>query len=129
MSNHSISDSIQFTGEWFLPGHESHLVAGTLAWSPRRASLQLHDQIETADEVPFDDRYKSYPAIHGETIDSKLVSMLDASTGAKQLSFGAAGMRSPELLVSSWVVVGAHVDAQTRYCEIRARIPGLEIWL
>ena len=38
-------------------------------------------------------------------------------------------MLQSERLVSSWLVIGAHVGPQTLYGEVRVRIPGLQIWI
>lgn len=131
MANYRISDHAEFVGEWYLPSSEEEVrrISGTLLWSSQRASLQLHDSFNPIRGAVYGDEEHTYPAIHGMTTKSEFVTLLEASRAGAGLNIGPAGFRQLERLVSSWVVVGAHVDTQTLYSEIRVRIPGLQIWL
>ena len=131
MTKHRIPEQAEFVGEWFLPTDEGALqkISGTLSWSSRRALLQLHDTFNPLRGAIFGDEEHSYPVVHGTTIKSEFVTVLEASRAGTGLNIGPAGMRQAEKLTSSWIVVGAHVDASTLYSEIRVRIPGLQIWL
>lgn len=55
--------------------------------------------------------------------------MLQTARANAGLNIGPAGMRQSERLISSWVVIGAHVSPKTRYREVQVRIPGLQIWI
>lgn len=131
MPIHVISDSAEFDGEWFLPGasESPKQIPGTLSWSSRRASLQLHDAFTPLRGPIFGDEEHHYQAAHGTTTNNEFVSVLRASRAGTGVNFGPAGFRESERLISSWIVVGAYVDPQTKYSEIRVRIPGLQIWL
>ena len=131
MGRHSIPEQAQFVGEWALPGADeaARAIPGTLSWSSKRATLKLHHTFKELNGAIYGDEVHQYEALHGKTIDSQFVTMLKASGGSPGFSLGPTGVRQPQTLVSSWVVVGAHVDSQTRYNEIRVRIPGLELWL
>lgn len=131
MTKHSIPDSAEFLGEWFLPVTEGEprKLAGTLSWSSQRASLKLQDSFKPLHGTVYGDEEHSYPAVHGTTVKSQFISVLQASRAGTGLSFGPAGMSEVESLISSWIVVGAHVVPKTLYSEIRVRIPGLQIWL
>lgn len=127
MAKYSIPENATFTGEWFLAS--SKKIPGTLSWSPQRASLDLHDSFNPLSGEIFGDETQSYPSIFGTTTDSQLITLLDAAKAGGSFSFGQAGMRQRDRLISSWLIVGAHVETQALYSEIRARIPGLQMWI
>lgn len=123
---------MEFSGEWFLPaidGSNPKVISGTLKWSIDRALLSLNDIFKPIEGDVYGDEVYYYPAVHGVTVDSKYVSLLRASRIGSSFNFGPAGMRQSERLISSWVIVGAHVDEQTLYKELKVRIPSLELWL
>lgn len=125
-----IPESAEFVGNWFLPNVENaKKIAGTLSWSSRRASLELHDAFTPLRGAVYGDEIHSYPAVYGTTIKSQYITMLEATSGGKGVSFGPAGLNQTERVVSSLVVVGGHVTPETCYSEIRVRIPGLQIWI
>lgn len=130
MAKHLIPDPVDFIGEWGVPESEkSCFIAGTLSWSSQRATLQLHDSFTQLQGAVYGDEVHSYPVVHGTTTGSQLISLLQATSAGRNLNFGQTGMRQSERLISSLMVVGAHVSPQTRYSEIRVRIPGLQIWI
>lgn len=130
MAKYLIPDPVDFHGEWFLPEQDSSAcIAGTLSWTSDRAVLQLHDCFTKLRGAIYGDEVYSYPAVHGRTTDSQLVSLLKASSAGHQSSFGPSGFCQSERLVSTLVVVGAHVLPGTLYSEIRVRIPGLQLWI
>jgi hypothetical protein len=126
-----IPDSVEWSGEWFLPssGNDSPRIAGTLSWRERRVTLALHDAFTKMRGVIYGTEQYDYAAIHGVTTKSDLVSVLNASHAGSGFNFGPGGVREPERVVSSWLVVGAHVTPETTYSELRVRIPGLEKWI
>lgn len=133
MTEHAIPSPAEFVGEWILAGEQGSVrapIAGSLSWSGSRATLRLNDALTPLRGAVFGDEMRNYPAIHGVTVDSKLVSMLDAVAGGTSLSVGPAGLRQRETAVSSCAVVGGqHVVPDTLYSEMRIRIPGLQLWL
>lgn len=130
MAEHLIPNPVDFVGEWFLPDEEnSRRIAGTLAWSSHRATLQLHDSFTPLRGAIYGDEAHPYPAVHGISVRSQFITVLKASGVSSDISFGPAGVHQFERLISSWVVIGAHVVPQTLYSEIRVRIPGLQIWI
>ncbi len=123
---HLIPESVEFIGDWFLPNAKK--IAGTLSWSTQRASLDLHDAFTPLSGTVYGE-FQSYPAVYGTTINSKFITMLGATGGAKGFCFGPAGINQTEKVASNLVVVGGHVTSDTLYSEIRVRIPGLQIWI
>lgn len=127
---HPITESVEFSGDWSLSGAEdARKIAGTLSWSSQRASLGLHDAFTPLQGAFYGDEVRSYPAVFGTTISSQYVTILEASGVPKGINFGPAGIKQHERVVSSLVIVGAHVSSDTLYSEIRVRIPGLQIWI
>lgn len=127
---HPITEPAEFAGDWFLSGAENaRRIAGTLAWVPQRGSLELHDAFTPLQGTFYGDEVRAYPAVLGTTIKSQYVTMLHASGVPKGINFGPAGIKQHERVVSSLVIVGAHVTPDTLYSEIRVRIPGLQIWI
>jgi hypothetical protein len=130
VSKHAIAQPAEFVGEWFLPDQEAApRVTGTLTWSEKGATAKLHQPLTPLRGAVYGGDGRSYPAIHGTTIDSKLVSVLDATGGGAGFTLGPAGIRETETIVSSWVVVGGHVGLDTNFSEMTARIPGLQLWI
>lgn len=119
-----------FVGEWNLPGRiDVPTIAGTLSWSSHRALLELIDSFTPLKGAIFGDEVRTYPVVHGTTTSSEFVSMLQASSAGGGFHFGQAGLRQRERLISSWLLVGAHVAADTCYSEMQVRIPGLQFWI
>jgi hypothetical protein len=133
MAEYAIPNPAEFVGEWTLPDKEVSgrgPIAGSLSWSGSRATLHLNDALTPLRGAVFGNETCTYRAIHGVTVDSKLVSMLDAMAGGAGLSIGPAGFRQRETAISSWAVVGEqHVEPDTLYVEMHVRIPGLQLWL
>lgn len=130
MTTYSIPNPAELIGEWTVPSEtESLTIPGALSWSSQRATLALQDSFSPLRGAVHAGDVRTYPAVHGVTTGSEYVSMLQASTAGTGMSFGAAGMRQSERLVSSWVIVGAHVFQETLYSEVSVRIPGLQLWL
>lgn len=130
MTTHAIPDEASFDGEWWLPSvSASHKIAGTLAWSKSKATLALHDSFAPLRSGPLVQSSQAQPVIHGITTNGSAVSVLEALSTGATMAFGGAAFRWSESFVSSLVVVGAHVDSQTRFLRLRARIPGLPTWL
>lgn len=128
-SKYPLATPAELIGEWFLPSSPSTRIAGTLSWSVKKASLALQGTFTPLRGTVFGDEEHRYAQVHGLTTNSLLVTLLKALRTGTNLSIGQGGLRQSETLISSWVVVGAHVGADTRYREMRFRIPGLQIWL
>lgn len=131
MPTFTIPEPVEFDGEWWLPERdaEEHHVAGRLSWSTSRAKLELHDAFTSiARSASFGDGCR-YESVHGTSTKGHLISVLDALSLGGDSSIGSAGFREAENLVSSWVIIGAHVNRETKYSELSLRMPGLQIWL
>jgi hypothetical protein len=100
-----------------------------LKWEERCATLELHAALSPLRGTIYADDDQSYPAIHGISTQSQLVSLLDGARFGSPIVIGQAGLREREVVRSSWAIVGAHVTPKTLYTQIEARIPGLSMWL
>lgn len=131
MTTYTIPDDASFTGEWWLPSASdaNRKIPGTLAWSKNKATLELHDSFTPLRSGPLFQSAQTQPVIHGATTDGNAISVLEASWSHGTMAFGGAQFKRPESFISSLVVIGAHVDKQTLYSEIRVRVPGLQTLL
>lgn len=119
----------EYAAEWHLPG-SAHTISGQLSYSSERAELQLHDAFTPVHgDLSISDTQPIYPAVHGASTRGDALTLLKAQRLGISLNFGSAGLRQPERLFASWVVVGAYVEPETLYSAVRFFIPGLEVWL
>jgi hypothetical protein len=117
-------------GEWHQPGKDQALVPGTLTYSPERIRLELNHAFSAIEgDVSIADPITTYPALHGASTKGELLTLLRATRSSVGLSFGSAGVRQPETVTSSWLVVGAHVSADDLYGSVTFFVPGLAAWL
>ncbi|AXW24571.1 hypothetical protein CJO86_13890 [Ralstonia solanacearum] len=113
-----------------MEGGKAVKIAGTMEWANNTAKLELHDAFEPIGGVIYGlEDADPYPVIHGETTGSDLVSLLKILPVGRRFAVGGAGLKEAQSFISSWCVIGAHVDEQTRYEELCFRIPGLPVWL
>lgn len=129
MSKFELPKDFDFVGDWTRATVDGDKpIPGTMKWLNRRAHLALHDSFTPLRGDIYGDEVNEYAVIHGTSLDSKLITMLNASSVGGSFNFGPAGIRQPEKIRSGLVLVGAHVTQATTYSEMRVRIPGLERW-
>ena len=129
MTTYTIPNDVSFAGNWWLPSDANRNIPGTLAWSKNKATLELHDSFTPLRSGPVFQSAQTLPVVHGTTTGGNAVSVLEALWSHGTMAFGGAGTMRPEGFTSHLVVIGAHVDSQTRLLRLRARIPGLTTWL
>jgi len=130
MPDIALDDRFERLGEWTLPHFPEHRVAGKLTYSDRRVELELNEALTPIEgDVSVVDEQPSYPVLHGRSTKGELLSILHARRAGISLNFGAGGMRQPERVISSWLMVGAHVDQSEQYTKVRFVVPGLAAWL
>ena len=126
----ALDDRFERLGEWTIPHLPEHRVAGKLTYSERRVELELNEALTPIDgDVSVVDEQPSYPILHGRSTKGELLSILHAQRAGISLNFGAGGMRQPERVISSWLMVGAHIDPNEQYTKVRFIVPGLAAWL
>ncbi len=117
-------------GVWFLPDDPGRKKAGTLRYNQQQIELHLLDAFKhLIGEVRAGDATHTYPVVLGSTREGDAITLLELYRSTMSFNFGSGGMSRPERLLSSWLVIGAHVSANCEYPEISFRIPGLQIWL
>ena len=129
MTTYAIPDDVNFVGNWWLPSDADRTIPGTLAWSKNKATLELHDSFTPLRSGPLLQSSQPQPVIHGTTTDGNAVSVLEALWGHGTMRFGGAGSMQPEGFTAHLVAIGAHIDSETCFPRLRARIPGLPAWL
>jgi hypothetical protein len=129
MSLLSIHDDHEYFGEWTLPG-SGKTASGQLRCSRDRAELNVNDAFTPLrGTISVSDAAQIYPVVHGVSSKSEALTLLKAQSLGVGLNLRSGGMRQSERLVSSWVIVGAHVSPDTLYSSVRFFIPALEVWL
>lgn len=129
MSLLSIHEDHEYSAEWTLPG-SNRTVSGHLRCTRERAELNLNDAFTPLRGViSVSDPTQIYPVVHGVSSKGEALSLLKAQSLGVGLNLSSGGMRQPERLISSWVIVGAHVASDTLYFSVRFFIPALEAWL
>lgn len=129
MTTYAIPNDVSFAGNWWLPSDPNRNIPGTLSWSKNKATLELHDSFTPLCSGPMFQSARTQPVIHGTTTEGNVVSVLEASWNHGTMSFGGAGTMRPEGFTSHLVAIGAHVDPQAHFQQLRARVPALLAWL
>lgn len=117
-------------GVWFLPEDPTRKIAGTLHYNPQRIQLHLLDAFKPLrGEVGAGDSFHTYPIVLGSSREGDAVTLLEVYRAGMSFNIGSGGLSQPERLLSSWLLVGAHVPPDFAYPEMSFRVPGLQIWL
>ncbi|MBT9599384.1 MAG: hypothetical protein IV094_25665 [Vitreoscilla sp.] len=129
MTNLPLSSTFEYSADWYLPEHPDVRVSGRLTYTSERAEIQLNDAFTPMRGDLLSAPIPDYPVIHGISTKGEALTVLRAQRLGINFNFGPAGLRQPERLISSWLIVGAHVSAEQKYYRVNFFIPGLEIWL
>lgn len=129
MTDRPLNVTFETNGEWFLPEEPSRVIPGTLKYTPDLTELELHEAFRPVRGGYRVGDTQTYPLIYGSTTVGELATLFDAQRAGFNLNFGSAGMRGPERVISTLLVVGAHLPADFAYPEMSFRVPGLEVWL
>jgi ApeA N-terminal domain 1 len=125
----SFNDSFETVGEWFLPDNPNRRIAGTLSYTPAGAEIHLNEAIRPLEGAIYAVTGEPYPILYGSTRDGDAMTVIEAHHMGVSINFGSGGIRQPERLYSTELIIGAHVPVGFAYPEIRFRVPGLEVWL
>ncbi len=130
MAARPINEPFDILGEWFLPENSGRAIAGRLLYTPERTELQLNEAFQPLrGTLHAGDKEQSYPVVYGTTINGDAMTLLKTQRLGLSLNFGSGGMRQPERLISSWLLVGAHMPPDFAYPDISFRVPALQVWL
>lgn len=126
----ALTNALEHYADWSVPDRPDVLISGHLKYSADRTEVNLsnaftpmHEDVSVSDTLP------AYPVVHGVSTTGDALTILKAQRLGISLNIGSAGIRQPERLISSWLVVGAHVSPDQLYSRVRFFIPGLEVWL
>ena len=124
-----IHDDCEYFGEWWLPG-SNKTVSAQLRCSPEQVDLNINDAFAPLKgSISISDTTKTCLAVHGVSSKGEALTLLNTQSLGVSLNFRSGGMRQPERIIFSWVVVGVHVAPDTLFSSLRFFIPGLEVWL
>jgi hypothetical protein len=130
MPDFCLNDQLERFGDWCLPDRPERLISGKLTYSELRTELELSEALTAvAGDFSAVDEHPIYPVIHGTSTKSELISVLNASRTGLNINFGLAGLRNSEKVISSFLIIGAHVAPNQHYQQMRFIIPGLTAWL
>jgi hypothetical protein len=125
----SLQADHEYSADWHLPGSTTS-IAGRLSYTSRRADLHLNDAFTPIQgTISLSDVRPIYPAVHGVSSKGEALTLLKAQSVSTAVNLSSGGMRQPEQVVSSWLVVGAHIAPETVFKSVRFEVPGLEAWL
>jgi len=131
MGERLLNEPFETSGEWFLPEAPIRKIAGILRYTAARIELQLHESLTPLRQgkTIIDNRVITYPVVHGTTRDGEAVTLLTAHRAGWSFKFGSGGLRNPEKLISSFLLIGAHIPKDFLFHKMSFRVPGLQIWL
>jgi ApeA N-terminal domain 1 len=130
MADRALNEAFDAFGEWHLPETPEQQIAGTLRYSPDRTELHLNEAFQPLrGPVRVGDYPQPYAAIYGTSREGEAMTLLNARRMGVSFAFGSGGLRQPERVLSSLLLVGAHVPPGFLYPKIRFRVPGLQVWL
>lgn len=130
MTDRPLTESFDTIGEWHLPEAPEQVIAGSLRYTPDRTELHLNEAFRPLrGMIRVGDDQQTYSAVYGITREGEAMTLLNGQRVGIAFNFGSGGMRQPEKIVSSWLLVGAHMQPDFAYRSVRFRVPGLQIWL
>lgn len=129
MSRLSLHEKHEYSADWNLPGSDQ-TISGQLIFTSDHTELELNNAFTPLrGTVSVTDAKPIYPAVHGISSKGEALTLLKAQSAGVNINLSSAGLRQAERLISSWVIVGAHVTPDTLYSSVRFFVPGLETWL
>ncbi len=130
MADLPLNESFDTSGEWYLPENPERKIAGSLHYTPERTELQLHEAFQPLQgAIHVGNTEQVYPVIHGTTRNSEAMTLLNVQRIGVSISFRLNVIRQPERLLTTLLLIGAHLPTNFAYPEIRCRVPGLQVWL
>ncbi len=130
MAERLLGDPFETLGEWFLPENPGRKIAGTLSYGPNGSELNLHQAfVPLRGAIGPGDSLQTYAIVMGTTREGDAMTILHAHRAGISFNFGSGGVLQPERLISSWLLVGAHIPQNFTYPEMSFRLPSLQIWL
>ncbi len=129
MKEYPLNKSFEVPGDWFLPDHSDLKISGTLYYTPEKTELQLNDAFTPLRGViNAGENKKAYPLVYGITKNGEAMTILRPQQLEVSINLGSGGWREPERLISTWLIIGAHIPADFGFSEVRFRVPGLQLW-
>jgi ApeA N-terminal domain 1 len=126
----SLTKTLEHYADWSIPDRAGVQVSGHLKYSADRIEVNLSNAFTPlSGEVAVSDIRPVYPVVHGVSSTGDALTILKAQSFGIGLNFGSGGMRQPERLISSWLIVGAHIEPDQLFSSVSFFIPGLEVWL
>lgn len=127
---HTLSETIEIAGEWWLPDKPKEVVSGILHFSPLGIVLHLNQAFAPlSGAIRPGDQNPKYAAVHGITVKGEAVTLFNAQQLDTSIHFGSGGLKQPGRTYARVLAFGAHLPANFQFKKVSFRVPGLEIWL
>lgn len=128
---HTLDDTIDIAGEWWVPEKSDSRIPGQLIFS-RHKGVELHlNQAFTPlkGSVRPGDPNPKYPVVQGISVKGEAVTLFDAQQFGTSFNFGTGGLRQPGRIHARVLVFGAHLTSDFHFIKVSFRVPGLQVWL
>lgn len=127
---HTLSEEIEISGEWWLPGSDESQVPGILNFGPNGIDLHVNQTFSPpSGGIRPGDPNPKYPVIHGVTVKREAVTLFDAQQLGTSINFGSGGVKQPGRIYAPAIIFGAHLPAGFLFPKMSFRTPGLAVWL
>lgn len=114
-------------GTWWVPDRPDDQTHGELTWQGR-ARLELHAGLAPLlGPIPGDPL--RYSVLHGLASDGQPITLLGGVSVSRPLTFAPRLGVSAEVIAADCLILGAHLDGDSRFEEVCFEVPGLEHWL
>lgn len=129
MSDRPLDQPFEVSGQWHLPETPQQSIAGNLRYAPEHTELHLHDTFRPLrGTIRAGDSLQTYPLVHGVTEKGEAVTLVNAHRMGVSFNFGSGGLRQPERLMTTLLLMGAHMPSDFLYPTVSFGIPGLQVW-
>lgn len=129
MADRPLNEPFEISGRWYLPEAPHHVIAGSLRYTPAHTELHLDDTFRPIrGTIKAGDDPQTYPLVYGVTKNGEATTLLNAQRTGYSVNFQSGGLRQSERLITTVLLIGAHVPADFAFPKISFRVPGLQIW-
>ena len=132
MESYPFTEPFETIGEWFVPSDPDHKIVGRLSYKAGRTELHLNGTFQPLHgSIQVAQAQVEYPLVYGIIRSGRPMTLVKPQRLGMSLHMGMSieGLQQSEGLLTTVLVVGAHISEDACYTELRCRIPGLNIWL
>lgn len=129
MADRPLNECFDTSGHWYVPEAPQQVIAGSLHYTPDQTELHLDGTFrQLRGIISAGDDIQTYPIVHGVTKKGEAVTLLNAQRSGYSVNFQSGGLRQSERLISTVLLIGAHVPANFAFPKVSFRVPSLQVW-